>query len=84
MKYYNYKERTFKNEKSNDKMDLPNDKTEIDCAEDLYSRLGERFPITWPANSPAEPILDSNELPESITLTDVETTISNMISEGDL
>lgn len=61
---------------------LPDGVTVDDAAEDLYSRLGERFPVTWEPWSPAEPRTDTSELPSGVSESDVETALANMKADG--
>lgn len=51
-------------------------------AEELYSRVGARFPVKWPGDNPRQPIVDSNDLPSGVSMSDVETALSNMKSDG--
>jgi len=53
-----------------------------DLAEELYTRLGERFKIKWPSDSMAEPIVDTDDLPKNLTLSDIADSLNQMKNDN--
>jgi hypothetical protein len=52
------------------------------AASELYDRAGTRFKVDWEPWSPGEPIIYAGALPEGTTVSDVETILVNLKSEG--
>jgi len=51
--------------------------------EEFYSRIGQRFPVTWKQqNGVATPEIDTDQLPDGITESDVENVLNNMKTDG--
>lgn len=63
-------------------INLPDGVSPEDAAEDLYSRVGERFPVKWEPWATAEPVVDTNNLPQGVTEMDVENALNNMKANG--
>lgn len=63
-------------------VDLPDGVTVEDAAEDLYNRVGERFPVEWDPWASAEPKIDTSSLPDNVSETDVENALAAMKNNG--
>ena len=79
-KRYHYNDETLTEDLANDGVSIQ-DPT-ADYSEELYSRVGVRFPVTWEAKSRAEPIIDTEDLPDSVSGADVESALTDMKNEG--
>ena len=49
-----------------------------DYVAEFYQRIGVRFPVTWQSVSRAEPVIDTEEVPETITESDIEDVLTSM------
>lgn len=52
------------------------------AAENLYNRVGARFPVEWEPWATAEPKVDTDEFPNGVSESDVEAALSNMKADG--
>lgn len=68
--------------RSHNSIQLPDGVTIDDASEDLYARVGERFPVRWDPWSTAEPVIDPDDLPSGVAEADVETALGNMKTDG--
>lgn len=51
--------------------------------QEFYSRVGEKFPVTWKTEKGmAVPEIETENLPDGVTETDVETVLQNMKADG--
>lgn len=61
---------------------LPKGVTIAQSAEELYSRVGARFPVQWEPWAAAEPVIDTNDLPDGVSEADVESALNGMVADG--
>lgn len=57
---------------------LPEGVSVDDAAEELYDRVGERFPVSWEPWATAEPLVEVDRLPSGVTEADVESALTAM------
>lgn len=80
MKYY-YNRETEKLEETDNRSGhpLPPKTDSLEVAEEIYDRVGERFPIDWDMGYKGEPEI---EITDDISKSDVESVLNNLKAEG--
>lgn len=81
-KRFDYPNDALKDIQGYNGVQLPEGITPREMREELFSRLGERFPVRNEPWSKAEPVIDTNDLPSGISEADVETALANMKTDG--
>lgn len=79
-KRFHYSTQSLTDDLSSDGVSVAD--SEADYAEEFYHRVGSRFPVRWESQSRAEPIIDTDDLPQSVSESDVESALSTMIDNG--
>ena len=54
----------------------------VDLADELYDRLDVVFKVVWESQSRAEPVIDTSDIPNEISKSDVESALVDMQNSG--
>ena len=79
-KRFDYKTEELTDELSSNGVSLKDPTAEY--ADELYDRVGERFPVIWESKSRAEPIINVDRLPDHVSQTDIEQALTDMKDSG--